>query len=466
MNRHEKYGESLKRERKSLFSLQARFAIVPSVLTAIFIIGFFVFLFQVKLYREVLVLLIVCEVFVVFLILFFLYRRKHKEFFKRKYDFQNNLFDENQGYFSFSKPLSGNNKISVPDIILGSFHREKKAVYQKVFYSDTEQGDRFKYFYCIITEAKLDALKKLYQVDVEYRDIGVFLKSMQMCDGVPLTIIAGQNSHVLKEIQPVPSFEYSEEQLLAIKDFNVLLLDTPNLESRRFVHEKNKTKNERLSYAFYYLLWKSFLYVFLFNIGLFFAYSFVLFVLEESIYGIDRLKYLYLLILILPICFMGISITNENFYYFLYGSDLNKTKSVNGSFVLAYTSGARDGYSKNFSKIFPNNYPAIYQIKIILTGAHIESKKVNKTNAVNCVLSTEKITVLKKIYDLDLQRVWAFGNNGSMGLNNAVIFYDTVPLIITYQVKSNILLNIAPAEGYNYTESQLAAIEKFNTLYP
>ena len=280
---------------------------------------------------------------------------------------------------------------------------------------------------------------------------------MQFSNGVPLRFIVGKESRVLKEIQPVPDYKYSESQLSAINEFNGSFSDTEKPEQK---------KRPGLAFAPLYLLWKSILFALFIALTVSFGYSFILFLLYEPIFGIDRMRYIISLVLTFPLCYVGISMTTKNFYFFLYGSDLNKSHTVKGHFVLAYTNGTRDGFTKELNRIFPDLYPAFYQIKFKIDGLHIENQKVNKANTLNTVLTSEKVSVLKDIYPLDVRRAWALGNTDSLGLDNVIDFHDDIPLIITYQEKSNILQTIAPAEGYDYTEEQLAAIEKFNTLYP
>lgn len=139
---------------------------------------------------------------------------------------------------------------------------------------------------------------------------------------------------------------------------------------------------------------------------------------------------------------------------------------VKGHFVQAYTNGTQNGFGKNLTRIFPDINPAFYQIRFKIEGLHLANKKAITCNTLNTVFTTEKISALKNIYSLDVRRTWALGNSDALGLDNVVEFHDEIPLVITYQEKSLILQSIAPAEDYDYTPEQLAAIERFNTLYP
>lgn len=457
MGLHQNFGKKLKKEKKPLFSLQALFAFAPSLWAVIVIEGLFVLYFQIIRYKEPLIIFLIIEILFFYLIFLIIFRIKNRNLLKERSDFRKNDPEIINGELMFSQPISGKSRRSVPDAVLETFYREQKAVYQKVFYSESGSPFSEKYFYCVITDLKLNALKSLYHVNPEYRDIGVFLRSMQFSNGVPLRFIVGKESRVLKEIQPVPDYKYSESQLSAINEFNGSFSDTEKPEQK---------KSPGLAFAPLYLLLKSFLFALFIALTVSFGYSFILFLLRELIFGIDRTRYIISLVLTFPLCYVGISMTTKNFYFFLYGSDLNKSHTVKGHFVLAHTNGTRDGFTKELNRIFPDLYPAFYQIKFKIDGLHIENQKVNKANTLNTVLTSEKVSVLKDIYPLDVRRAWALGNTDSLGLDNVINFHDDIPLIITYQEKSNILQSIAPAEGYDYTEEQLAAIEKFNMLYP
>lgn len=460
MKFYEKFRGELIKEQRPLFSLPPLFALLPSFWGAMVIIGLFVLYFQMVRYGKTLTLLFFCESVLLYLIFLLKYRIVCRNILRGKNDFRKGNLKEINGYLMYSQSLSSKSKVSIPDMVLQIFYREQKAVYQKVFYSEGNDFSSEMFFYCVITDLKANALKALYRVDTKYRDIGVFPQSMKFLDGVPLKLVIGKESHVLKEIQPVSQYEYSKSQLLAIQDFNRTSF------TERKSGKAKRVKDPGLGFAPFYLLWKSFLYVFLGNTVLFFLYSVLLFLLQEPIYGIGRTKYLFSLIGIFPLCYIGIAMTVKNFWYFLYGSDLNKSYTVKGHFVQAYTNGTQNGFGKNLARIFPDTNPAFYQIRFKIEGLHLANKKAITCNTLNMVLTTEKISALKNIYSLDVRRTWAFGNSDALGLDNVVEFHDDIPLTITYQEKSLILQSIAPAEDYDYTLEQLAAIERFNTLYP
>ena len=86
--------------------------------------------------------------------------------------------------------------------------------------------------------------------------------------------------------------------------------------------------------------------------------------------------------------------------------------------------------------------------------------KIMNTDYFLYILTKNRLDALQIIYNAESKYV-----KGSM-VSREIIFKNEVPLIITYGKHSHVLKSIAPAEGYEYTEEQLAAIEKFNTLYP
>ncbi len=82
--------------------------------------------------------------------------------------------------------------------------------------------------------------------------------------------------------------------------------------------------------------------------------------------------------------------TVKNFWYFLYGSDLNKSYMVKGHFVQAYTNGTQNGFGKNLTRIFPDINPAFYQIRFKIEGLHLANKKAITCNTLNTVFTTKK----------------------------------------------------------------------------
>lgn len=81
----------------------------------------------------------------------------------------------------------------------------------------------------------------------------------------------------------------------------------------------------------------------------------------------------------------------------------------------------------------------------------------NDNDYICMAIGTEKMNILKMFYEVSATK------NGSRGDYR---FSGDMPLTIEYNKNTHLLRSIAPAEGYDYTEEQLSAIEKFNTLYP
>ncbi|MBQ1252201.1 MAG: hypothetical protein IIY02_04720, partial [Firmicutes bacterium] len=74
-------------------------------------------------------------------------------------------------------------------------------------------------------------------------------------------------------------------------------------------------------------------------------------------------------------------------------------------------------------------------------------------------LSNRKLNLIHSLYKVVPTEAFGFYSTCFKLLND-------VPLNLVIRKKSRILKSIAPVEGYAYTEAQLAAIEKFNVLYP
>ena len=168
MGLHQNFGKKLIREKKPLFSLQALFAFAPSLWAVIVIEGLFVLYFQIIRYKEPLIIILIIEILFFYLIFLIIFRIKNRNLLKEKSDFRKNDPEIINGELMFPQSISGKSRRSVPDAILEIFYREQKAVYQKVFYSESGSPFSEKYFYCVITDLKLNALKTLYHVKVQF----------------------------------------------------------------------------------------------------------------------------------------------------------------------------------------------------------------------------------------------------------------------------------------------------------
>ena len=72
-------------------------------------------------------------------------------------------------------------------------------------------------------------------------------------------------------------------------------------------------------------------------------------------------------------------------------------------------------------------------------------------------MTNEKLSVLKQLYHIDILRDFILVK---------FKLSDGAPLKIRYDKNTHMLKKVMLAEDYDYTPEQLAAIERFNTLYP
>lgn len=145
------------------------------------------------------------------------------------------------------------------------------------------------------------------------------------------------------------------------------------------------------------------------------------------------------------------------------------------------------GFSLWCKYIFPHSQPTHQQLLCKILGENTVRRNDNDL-MVQLMLTEEKMEIFKVLYNAKkvqryiplqdsntrLHKVfakdrWGYSNyvkGEHSSIKTGVDFSEGVPIVIEYYKANKELLSIAPLEGYDYTEEQLAAIEKFNTLYP
>lgn len=370
-----------------------------------------------------------------FAILFMYYGIRYRNlFFSGKHS---TVANETVSYMEM-RPLSKGDILFLPDLLLKVRFRMRTVKYYRVFYR-IEGDNTLKQCSAILTMHQLDLLSKFDHPDTFYPGISYWHKSL-LFDHVPVKICYGEKNRMLRKIDLADGYDYTSAQENLLDRFNS-------------------------SVAEYKVPWVLFPLMA-------FAYALVLsLICVSSFLLIKELPVTYEKII--PLFFAMIFVS---LFYCATFSDGYAAKGTGrkGPFcsqnVLLKESRPlrlENGSRRYLRWIFPDEEP-IYQ----RAGFHpdyygMKHLKPQPQNKFYWVLTKEKVDALNALYDCRLSYVCSYERMGGHSLIRTEFSFDgDLVLKVTYAKIGKELISIAPAEGYEYTEAQLAAIEKFNTLYP
>ena len=317
----------------------------------------------------------------------------------------------------------------------------------------------------ILTEEKANAFASLFGAKVAYRDIGIWPYEIFFDSELPVKIVYKEKSRFLKAIFPVEDIPYSEEQLQAFYAFN-------ETEEKPLKCLEEESVNDMLSFsrikAFLLKKRKSPL---VFS-PLFICVGAILFsILAVSLIMLFHLLYLHAY-RVLMVCPLGFIVA---LLYFMVFSDgffpFESAKNQRIERATVYLKSSKplrwgNGFSHYLKLIFPEE-TSLLQIASVCSPKGEKVPKVGSPKEIYWTVSQSKLRLLKELYDCDLHHICSYNRSGGHSLiRTELSFRGNVPVEVCYTKKKHELKSIAPTEDYDYTPEQLAAIERFNTLYP
>lgn len=325
---------------------------------------------------------------------------------------------------------------------IGAFLAYEGAVYHKCVFGELSEFSQKDFFTYVLTKRRAYILASLCSGRILYSDYGNRSQRIDFEGGIPLKVVYRARDHFLKAIYPSVNYVYTETELELIREFN----ETDWV--------KNRDIHQRATLVYCLLL------ILLFLVSLLAAFLFVCIVKYFIAFIVDPLAFLY--IFLIGMLLFGV------FWYFQ-GNTASASKYLyderNDNYIsenVTLTVSALVFYSMNptrkFHYIFCEEYAKCYKCFYMLEDRKYVSRK-NSEESFYFVLTNEKVALLRELASIEVEF-------DVYRLCDTLRFDSCVPLCITVGKRSRVLKSIAPVEGYTYTEAQLAAIEKFNTLYP
>ena len=382
-----------------------------------------------------------------YLILLVCYLVQSKELRKEPWDRKNNRFREEVVTLCSMESVKSGNYLFLPNLIsLLSFSNDSS--YKKVLFHDESGKEGF--FYDFVTPSKVECFKLLYRAKTEHCNPGISVSSMTFDGDLKVKIRYGENSKVLFEILPIEGVDYSDNQLWAMRCLSRKYLTT-DLFKRNITEEKCGLS---LSFS---LVMAFILFLIAVVISVFFngTISLVIDALHGGVY-------VYLLIALpLFICFyklMGLSFSIP-FRYLLCGLKNNDFIREDVRFVATGTISFRGLKCDDLRLLFKEEKVHCFELYFAPLHRRVfyKDQGYNNDDYVCIALGSEKFEILRLFYDI---------NPAENKVRGCYSLAGETTLTMEYNKKMHILKSIAPVEGYEYTEAQLSAIEKFNTLYP
>lgn len=301
-----------------------------------------------------------------------------------------------------------------------------------------------KHCYFVLTRHRAQCLKEIFSANIEYYDYGVSPKGIISFEDKAVNIEVGRTLGYLKQILPIEVYDYTQYQESAFKSFG----------------EKSFEYGEFLNRQ---------------NIVLFFLPFLLLFI--SSFWGvvIANICFAYCipriggnLFFILSMLWIGLSV----FTFFWECSFYPKYHYVKKDFMNHDFLTMTIFLKRSSIPIHGNEYLSCSRLYWLLRGSYavihqgiyVQKQRQfrnmqNKEEILYFILSRDMIKSLQALFNINFR--FDFG-----GVGFIVEYQGDVPLNVTLGKHSRVLKSIAPVEGYEYTEEQLAAIENFNTLYP
>lgn len=455
---------NLMQRRCSLFRFQVWLWLVSSiicscvaVLFSAFILSFSIYGIRVLLYFAVFAILFGA-------ILYIVYRHDARSLLLENEDRKcRNCIQETVILMS-SQPRRKRWFLNLPDIVLGTIFWKERASYHICYFKNTE--DHLKKSFCyILTAEKANAFASLFGAKVTYRDIGIWPYKIFFESELPVRIVYGEKSRFLKAILPVEDIPYSKEQLQAFYAFN-------ETEEKPLICLEEESVNDMLSFsrikAFLLKKHKSPL---VFS-PLFICVGVILF----SVLAVSLIVFFHLLYLhayrVLMVCPLGFIVALLYFMVFSDGFfpfESEKNQRIEKATVYLKSSKPLrwgNGFSRYLRLIFPEETPLL-QIASVCFPKGEKVLQIGSPKEIYWTVSQSKLRLLKELYDCDLHHICSYNRSGGHSLiRTELSFRGDVPVEVCYTKKKHELKSIAPAEDYDYTPEQLAAIERFNTLYP
>lgn len=326
---------------------------------------------------------------------------------------------------------------------IGFFLAHEGACYQKCtfgMFNDFEEKD---YFWYILTKRRAEILTQLYLGEIKYWDYGFYPQRINFFAGVPLRVVYDRKNHFLKQLLPVDEYQYTPLELELIRKFNKSdSLGKKDINSRALITYWGilfvlMPLSFVISLLAVFLL-KFFIGVFL-NFGEFLSFLPVGVLFFLILYLFDR---------------------NRPLSSKKYRADVDSHDYVSENVIL--TSSYIPQNTVNpiglFRYVFREEHVNCYELNYIAIKRK-SALRNNQVEKIYYILTNEKSSLLSTLSDINV-------NFSMYVMCESLEFKNCVPLKVTYGKQSRVLKSIAPVEGYEYTETQLAAIEKFNTLYP
>lgn len=436
--------------------------------------GVLLFLFAVTVLQEITIFLILIFSVILFFVFSLFYCLQCKSFRYFNKDIKKEAYFEVESYLTYSEQISSNKIFNIPNAILGYFHWKQRATFHRChFTSKNEIVDN--YFYYIQTKERLKMFQKLFRSSEDYNVVGLCPKQIIFNQKIPVKLIYGAKSHVVWEFLPIANYPYTKDQFLLFREIN---------------QQKYEKKYCNIFFSTVILFFRAFIdAVLILNV--------LCYVFCWLANGFDITSSLiYLVFLPVGVILIGALLS---FVYLMMAnpkegidilSSWRKKRNIHMDTVYLLSSDSfrsSNNYTLCMSFLFPQEKPIIQ--KLYFRETDLNKKSIVSSNQyVNWVCTVEKKFLLESLYNCrEVKRynpmpyeysistesmehknafnLWTLHMEESV-IRTGIHFEEGVPLQITYYEPSFELKSIVPVKNYPYTEEQLAAIEKFNTLYP
>ena len=395
-------------------------------------------------------------------------------------DRRQHSYTEIEGYLVSSEPMVRHRYFNLPNKITGLCYYTRRASFHKCRFQPKNGTIPDSYFYYIQTKERTELFHDLFRTEEKYGKVDSRPQWIGFDQTTPVKLIYGKNSHVIKEFLPADHYPYTENQLKLLR----------KLSEQR----KNKKKSPEeictdLPHTSFVLFCESFLG----SIVAFDLFFYLLCWIKNGNHLLDSLVNF----VVIPVSLFVVGFVLLLIYRCLANSEecmdmlrswtSKKTRSEEVVLLSADTFRVAHYGSACADYLFPGETPALQ--KLYFRPLHSEGDTESGSEyRINWVCTKSKIKALKKLYDC--KEIMSYSSTSAErpistepehseypylpwtlrmdepAVRKGLHFRNCVPLKITYARTGMELKTIAPAEGYDYTEEQLAAIEKFNTLYP
>ena len=410
-----------------------------------------------------------------FLILSIVFLYQSRQIRKEKKDLAKNNLIEVDAILVSSESFAKRQMTFLPNL-LGRLFWKEAGVYQKVNYkpiNDVLEKDTF--FYDFVTVEKVEIMRRFFDAKISFWGLDIRMKEGLFRKEVPLKLLIGKDSHMLQNVLPVDGYEYTDDEIAAFSelsrrylrsDVSLVCEKVPYSSSRKKRREKFDRKK---------ILPSRYIFAKLLQISV-----------TTSLWCVGSLILIYDIICSAPIYAVVFFCLILGFYFgkrSSYGKyvstsllsldqrcqhleilDVVLKKSLNPEEFFPSDSAAGEATYRDFDDlwlIFKEEMASVQRCYYWKVGRFVNGKAYcNQTDYFNFILSREKLDLLRLFYQI---RPEVSASEEKMPCFE---YKSDVPLRITITKNSNVLKQIGPVEGYDYTEAQLAAIEKFNTLYP